>query len=331
MVKGSKIQEKELISIDEIFQKTNGGYDIFKYYLGNVGRIMQRPWGTKEKKLSWGLFSNKEGIWFYKDQATDEVGNALHFVQKYFGLDFVNTLNKIKFDFGISEVNNIVNANPVKITWEKPDVERDYVEIGIIKQAFSKRHHEFWNSAEASEEHCNKHNCFAVKKLAINKRFIPLKKDEIVFAYECPEENAYKIYFPDRPDSKFKNNVSGHYLWNYNNISECENLIIQKSVKDLIITTLITPCVIATQNESAGIFDTEMVKKINSITKTPWVWYGSDWDGVKKCKTITDTNKWRYINTPKTLLPEINDAYGYVKKFGLKSLEEFMKSKKLLK
>jgi hypothetical protein len=101
-------------------------------------------------------------------------------------------------------------------------------------------------------------------------------------------------------------------------------------MKDLIVTTLIQPCTIATQAEAVKIFDNETVKKINHISKRPFVWYGSDWDGVKKCKEITDTNKWRYINTPKHLLPEINDVYGYVKKFGIKQLEEFMKSKKVI-
>lgn len=328
MIKGKK--QEEYLTVDEIHARTNGGYDIFKYYLGNVGRIMQRPWGNKEKKLSWGLFV-KNGIWFYKDQANEEVGNAFHFVEKYFGLTFSEARSKICFDFGFSKHGGRENSSPVKITWDKPDVEKEYMDIGVIKKPFSRRDHEFWNSAEVSEEHCKNYNCFSVKRLAIDSKFVSLRRDELVFAYYSPEERGWKIYFPERPDAKFKNNISGHYLWNYNKVGKCEDLIIQKSVKDLLVTTLITPCVIATQNESAGIFNEEMVGKINAITKTPWVWYGSDWDGVKKCKKITDTNKWRYINTPKNLLPDINDAYGFVKKFGIKAMEEFMKSKKLLK
>lgn len=329
MIKGIKTDETS-VTVDEILFKTNGGYDIFRHYLGNVGRIMQRPWGKKEHKLSWGIFP-KEGVWFFKDQAWEETGNAIHFVQKFFGISFKEAIDKIKYDFGIAPVKNIINTTPVIITWEKPDIEKEYMDIGVITKPFSKRHHEFWNSAEVSEDHCKKYNCFSVGKLAINKKFIPLKPNEIVFGYFAEDEKAWKIYFPERPDAKFKNNVSGHYLWNYNNVPECDDLIIQKSMKDLIVTTMLTPCVVATQNESVGIFDEEMISKINKITKTPWVWYGSDWDGVKKCKKITDTNNWKYINTPKNLLPEINDTYGYSQKFGLKGLEEFMKLKKLLK
>lgn len=325
MVKGK--QKEEFMKIEEIYKLTSGGYDIFKYYLGNIAKIMNRPWGKREKKLSWGVFP-VNGIWFWKDAATGDTGTAVQFVEKYFDLSFTEARDKICWDFGLGGKEK--NVSPVIITWEKPNIERDYTIIECKFQPFAKKHHEFWNAAGVTEEHCKKYNTFAVKTLAINKRRVNLRRDEIVFAYWAPEENSFKIYFPEREDNRFKNNVSGHYLWNFSNIQECDNLIIQKSMKDLLVTTLITPCCIATQNESSGIFDEEMVGKINSITKTPWIWYGSDWDGVKKCKAITDTNKWKYINTPKNLLPEINDAYSFVKKFGIKALENFMRSKKLI-
>lgn len=329
MIKG-KIKP-EFSTTDEIYNLTNGGYDIFRYYLSKISRIMSRPWGKKEKHPSWGIYRYSNGFWYYKDHATEESGTAIQFVQKYFNLSFKQAMDKVKFDFGLPGGIEI-NKSPVKITWEKPDIENEFVDIGVITKPFEKKHHEFWNSAEVSEEHCKKYNCYAIKSLSINKKFFNIKKNEIVFGYYSPEEYGWKIYFPEREKEKrFRNNVSGGYLWNYQNLKQCEDLIIQKSVKDLIVTTLITPCVVATQNESVGIFNEEMVKKINTITRSPWIWYGSDWDGVKKCKQITDTNKWKYINTPKNLLPEINDAYGYVKKFGIKSLEDFMKSKKLLK
>lgn len=332
MIKGKKI---ESIDIDYIMKMTNNGYDIFKYYLGNVGRIMNRPWGGKEKTLSWGIFYR--GIWFYKDYGkNEETGNAIHFVQKYFSLTFKEAIDKINWDFGLG--GKLINVSPVVINWEKPDIEKDYMEIDIIDMPFQKRHHDYWNSMSISEDHCRKYNTFAVKSLAIKKRRFNIRGTESVFAYWSPEEKGYKIYFPDRKkESRFRNNVSGHYLWNYENIKECDNLIIQKSMKDLLVTTMLTPCVISTQNESAGIFDSDMVKKINKISKTPWVWYGSDEDGVNKCKKITGMNKWNYINTPKNLLPDVNDAAEFVKMHnlikpdsGLKELEKFMKEKKLL-
>jgi hypothetical protein len=328
MIKGKKF--KPHFSIDEIMMKTNGGYDIYMYYLGAVKRIMPRPWGKKERHPSWGLKSYA-GIWNWKDHATEESGNAIQFVERYFGLSFTDALAKIAWDFGIPN-GELMNVNPVKVTWETPYMETNYVHIGIIDQPFKQQHHKFWNIAEVSESHCNKMNCWAVKSLAINRKRVNIRPDEAVFAYVAPEEKGYKIYFPERErENRFRNNVSYHYLWNYENLEECEDLIIQKSPKDMIVTSLIQPCVTSTQNESIKVFDEETVQRINKISKRPWVWYGSDDDGVRKCKEITDCNKWRYVNTPKNLLPDINDTYSYTAKYKLKGLEEFMKLKKLIK
>ncbi len=328
MIKGKSIEEKKYLTIDEILSATNGGYDIFRLYLGKVAKIMNRPWGHKEKKMSWGVFS-RNGTWFWKDQATEESGTAIHFVEKMFNLNFKEAKDKICFDFNLGAVKN---PTPIKVTWEAPPEEdKDYCDINFSHQPFKEYHHKFWNAAEVTESHCLKYNCFAVKDAAINKKRIFIGENEPVFAYYAEDEDSVKLYFPEREkDKKFRNNVSYHYLWNYENIQSCKDLIVQKSVKDMLVTTLITPCCIATQAEAVKIFNKEVVDKINSVTKSPWIWYGSDWDGVKKCKEITDSNKWRYINTPKNLLPEINDSYGFVKKFGIKQLELFMIKKGLI-
>lgn len=331
MIKGE--QKKTYLSVDEILQRTSGGYDIFRTYLGSVSRLMKRPWpgpkGNRDKHHSWGVFP-KGGVWFYKDKATEEAGSAIQFVQKYFGLSLHEAKDKICWDFGLGGGTE-TNATPVQIIWEKPEVEdKEYVHITFESQPFKAEHHKFWNVAGVTEEHCKKYNCFAVKSLAIKRQFIPIGRNEPVFVYYAPEEDSVKVYFPTRPDMRFRNNVPGNYLWNYNNVRDCNKLIIQKSMKDLIVTTMINPCCIATQNEAAGIFDEEMVGKITTLSKKPVVWYGSDADGVSKCQQITAANKWGYVNTPKNLLPDINDAYSYAKKFGLKNLEKFMKLKKLI-
>lgn len=320
--------KEDLIRTDEILQRTQGGYDIYMYYLGKVSRIMNRPWGRKEKKLSWGIFP-LNGIWFWKDSARDESGTAIQFVEKLFNLTFIDAVNKIVWDFGLGRGKEI-NAAPVIVNWESPYMEKEYAHIDYIRKPFTSKHHKFWNVAGASEVDCNNSLCFAVKSLAINRKFVPIKAGEIVFAYECPEEQAFKIYFPERPDSKFKNNVSGKYLWNFNKLEHCNNLILQKSNKDLIISKLITPCVTATQNESVGIFDEEMVSKINSKANNVFISYGSDPDGKTKSIKISKLFNWKWVNPPNKYLPEVNDIYGLAAKEGLKAVEKLFKSKNII-
>lgn len=323
MVKGKK--KPEFLKYEEILKRTCGGYDIYMAYEGKVEKRMKRPWG-EDKHPSFGIFANN-GLWVWKDFAKETTGTAVEYVQNKFGLCFGDAIAKIKYDFGWSETQ--INKNPIKVTWEKKSEQTEVIPITFDSQPFAKKHHDFWNCVGVSEQDCKKLECWAIKTLVVNRKFFHLKKDEIAFAYYAPEEDKCKVYLPERnKDNRFINNVSYFYLWNLRNLKECDNGIIQKSYKDLIVTSMITPCVMGSQAEAVQIFNEDTVNSINSVFKNVWIWYGSDPDGVNKCKQITNTNKWKYINTPKNLLPEINDNYGFVKKFGLRKLEEFMKSKK---
>lgn len=330
------------MSPDEIMLRTNGGYDIYMAYLGGVKRVMQRPWpGEKlEHKPSWGIYPFNN-TWFWKDHAREQQGNAIQFVQLFFGLGFNQALEKIYWDFGLNGGNKAVNLSPIQRTWSEPtEEEKEYMHISFDSKPFEKRHHAFWNIVEVGEQECNRRECWAVKSLSINRKRVNIGKDEIVFAYYCPEEDAVKIYFPDRKEARFKNNVSYRHLWNYEQVKQggYSDLLVQKSNKDMIVSLQIVPWVTATQAEAVKIFNQEVVDKVEAITKTPCIFYGSDPDGVKKCTEITRTHPgWRYINTPKLLLPEVNDTYSFVRMHnllemgtGLRQLERFMKEKKVL-
>jgi hypothetical protein len=324
MIKG-KVKD-DFVSYEDILKNTSGGYDIFMYYQGGVPKVCKRPWG-RDNHPSFGFFPY-EGVWFWKDIAKEETGTAIDYVMRKFGLTFSEARDKILYDFGWSKR---VNPTPVKIVWE-PSVETSEPdEILFTSKPFTPKHHAFWNCAGVSEADCKKMECWAVKDLSIKKRIIRFKKDEIVFAYYAPEEKRVKVYFPEREKEKrFKNNVSYYYLWNARNVSQCDNLIVQKSMKDLIVTSVITPCVIATQNESVQVFNEEVVGKISSLAKNIFVSYGSDTDGKEKSIKITKKYGWKWVNTPNHMLPDINDVYLMAKTYGIGEVEKLYKSKGII-
>ncbi len=331
MIQGKK--KTDLLDVDEIMMLTNGGFDIFRYYLGaTCGRIMQRPWmgSKKEKTLSWGIFcKGYTGIWCYSDRATEDSGNAIHFVQKYFGLTFPEAINKICWDFGLGGYKTI--SKPAEITWEKPDIEKDYTEIGVINKPFTQRHKDYWSIVGCSEEHCNEYNCFAVKNLAINRRNVPINPNEIVFSYYNPVDHSYKIYFPDRPkDKRFKNNVRGHYIWYLDRYNDCDDLMIAKSNKDAIVLAQFGLCVAATQNEGISCIEPN-IEEIQSRTKKIHIVYGNDKQGWDMSYKITKKYGWDYFNIPQPELEKgIIDPYDYAKAYGPKKLEELLKLKNLI-
>jgi hypothetical protein len=295
---------------------------------------MNRPWpGEKrENKLSWGVYYYN-GIWIWNDSAREESGNAISFVQRYFGLSFTDAINKIAWDFGIG--GKQVDKSSI-VHWTAPTVQekKEYAHIAFTHKPWGDEHFKFWENTEVTESHCLKYETYAVKDCAINHRKVKLKLNEVVWAYYCPEEDAVKLYFPEREGmERFRTNVSGTHLWNYRNLVEsgrkCNRLFIQKSNKDKLVTLLLTPDVIATQSEKSKIFDKEfhpeIVENINNLSPNPCIFYGSDPDGKKKSNKIVELTGWNSICTPEIYLPEINDIYGFVKKFGLKRAEEFLK------
>jgi hypothetical protein len=328
MVKGNP-----RISTQEILQATQGGYDILMFYNGNVKRSCKSPF-RRESNNSFGFFCKQE-IWLWMDKKTEEVGNAIQFVEKKFALSSEKAKAKILYDFGIG--GEYINPSPVKIAWEKPE-ESEYIFMDFTKKPFTKKHHEFWNCAGVSEEWCNKYQCWAVKDAVrsnpntCRRERIPIKKDEVVFAYWC--EEGIKFYFPERDNYRFLTNVPGDFLWNFDNIGHCEKGIGQKSMKDLIVTTLYTPCVFAVQSENIALFwkdgITDTAKRVNEKFDDVYLSYGSDDDGKTKSIAVTKKLGWKWINCPNKYLPETNDFYSLCKNQGNLELEKLLKSKKII-
>lgn len=326
MITGNK--RKSTISVDDVLHLTDGGKDIYLKYVGKLSKgAMKRPWG-RDTHPSWGVWQAPDGIWMWKDHASEEVGGPMQFVQRMFNLGYPEAIQKVCFDLGLDAME--VRADRVYKIQEK--TANSYIHITAKVMKFKERHHAFWNSVDVTEDWCKKFDCYAVKELSINRKKVAINEHERVFVYLASDINKVKVYFPDRDgNSRFRTNVPYQYLWGYNKITHlCDNLVIHKSMKDLITFAQIHPHNIATQNESTKIFTADVVDTINHVAEQVWVFYGSDTDGVGKCTEITGATGWKYINTPRNMLPEINDVYSYVKKHGLKKLEQYCKSKNLL-
>jgi len=318
---------QEALTVEDLLYYTSGGKEIYEMYLGkqvNSRTIMKRPWGS-DNHPSWGVFF-KDDVWLWKDQATEEVGNAVAFVQKLYDISYKEAIDKIKGDFGLGDKQSLKDRHYV-IQASEP---KKYAHITAKTIRFKERHHSFWNPVEVTEDWCKKYDCYAVKELAINRKRVHIGENETVFVYLADDIKKVKVYFPERRDMRFRTNAPSDYLWEAHRVECCNRLAIHKSMKDLITFAQIFPYNIATQNESIKLFNEEVVSKINTLSPDPWLFYGSDPDGVKKCTEVTKINGWKYINTPSAMLPAINDVYGYVKQHGLKKLEEFCKQKHLI-
>lgn len=336
MITGSKKITKEDIEkeVQEVLRYTNDGYDIYRYYLNEVKRVMQRPWpGEKrERNISWGVYYYN-GTYIWNDNAREEKGNAITFVQRYFSLSFKEAMDKIKWDFGIGGKDT---ERRVVINWKAPSKEerKEYSHISFTHKPWKDEHHKFYAGTGVDESHALKWETYALKDAAVNRRRIILKPNEVAWAYYHPEQDAVKLYFPERETFRWWTNVEGTTLWGMENVGECDNLVIQKSNKDRLIHLLYNPNVICPQNEKTTIFDRseypEIVGEIEMKCARPTVFFGSDEDGRKKSGKIISLTGWREVYTPLGLMPDINDLYGYAKRYGPEETYEFLKENKLL-
>lgn len=312
------------ITWEEILEKTNYGYDVFRAELGNfpLNKCFNSPL-RKDRNPSFSVLF-KSGIWWYKDFATGDSGTALQFIQKRHNLSYKEALERLTKEFS-------PNENSVKITWKKPIIDESEVFINFSYIKWKKQHHKFWENTPVNEAHCRKYETYAVKDASINRRKVNIIENEVVWAYYAPEIDKTKLYFPEREKGKrFKGNAPGGHLWNLKNIGECDKLVVIKSMKDLLISTVLTPCTIATQNESSRIFTEDVVNKLNSLSKEIFICYGADDQGRDESIKITKENKWKWVNTPKNLLPDINDIYLLAKYKGIEAVEKLYKSKNII-
>lgn len=317
-------------SIQDILDDTNGGYDIYRYYLGRVERITNRPWGKKESKPSWGIFPYRN-VWFWKDYAKEETGNAISFVARYFSLSLIEAMNKICWDFGLSKTV-IQNITPVKIVWEKPTEEekKEYTTINFITCPFDERHTKYWNDYHLSEDYLKKHDVFRVKSLAINRKRVILSKDELTFAYyHAPTDSAKIMRIGVTPDKKWRNNVSGDVLWFKESIQKYNNLVISKSVKDSLCLSLFGISTIAVQTESVSCID-KNIDWLKEIHCPIYIAFGTDVQGKEQSHIITKKYKYKHYNVPDGLLDKgINDV-GEWCKHDINSLEKHLKDKHII-
>lgn len=313
------IKYKESITPQSLYQITNNGYDIYSRYLGKIYKIMCRPWGKRESKLSWGIYYNGE-IWKWKDFATGEVGSPIDFVMRYHSISFQEALLKVKIDLG--------GNYTTKYTINPAALDRSTI-IKFSYQKYKARHHAYWNCVEVTEEDCKKENCYAIKDLSINNNKVNINSQECVFGFYAEDIDKVKIYFPER-ERRFFNNAPYRYLWGIKSLPNTnKSLVIQKSYKDKIVTSLLVPT-IATQNESLEIFTPEVITTIEGKADNIYLFYGSDPDGEEKSNKITTLTEWEELATPKNELPAINDVYGYVKKYSLIKLQELLKTKNVI-
>lgn len=323
-MKGEK--KEKLLSVDDVFYYTNKGYDIYKRYLDKVHKNMKCPWRV-DKNPSFGVFLYDD-IWLWKDQAEGNSGNGISFVMKLFGLDFPEAMNKIKWDFNLGGKPSIYTMiYNTKETYNRSI--DNTVHISFTSMPFDQKHARYWNEYHLSEDYLKKFDVYRVKSLNINYQRVPLPEGTLNYAYYHKPTNKAKILRIGGNKWKWKNSVSGDVLWFKENIKECNRLVISKSVKDSLCLSLFGINTVAVQSESISGIEAN-IDWLSGIDCDKYINFGSDPQGKRESRKITDKFGYRHYNVPDPLLEQgINDSAEFCK-YDIRALEKHLKEKGII-
>lgn len=251
--------------------------EIFYYYIGKKGKLFSSPLRI-DKHPSCSLYYSSSGKLRFKDHATGQNLSAISFVQELYKLSYPEALRKIVADFGL--YGQKFEAKPILKEHGSKIVKR-IVDIKIQPKKFTENDLRYWNSYGISYETLKLFNVYSVENLWIKKKPIPIKKNELCFAYYFPKSNHLKIYFPERPKSqKWYSNIDnicdiqGYYQMDIKN-TKPDLLLLTSSMKEVMLLWEYDIKSMAIHGEHAN-YNPDFIRHIKKYCKNIKSLY--DWD-----------------------------------------------------
>jgi DNA primase len=333
MINGKR---KIKLTSDAVLEKISE-YDIFRFYMPThdwkLNKVTYSPF-RQENNPSF-VIGNKRGFVSFIDFAdTSRRGNCFDFVKLLFNLStFDDVLRLIDRDFGLGIVGKPTEEyKRIVSEYKQPELEKRYSLIQVKTRKFTQEELAYWNLYHQDLQDLRDNSIYSIKELYLNKSKFPLKDTEIRFGY-LYEGQYWKIYrpFADKKNKWMPNNVPITTMDGKEDIKNCSVAFINKSKKDYMVMKKVFPCSCAVQNEGIGCFSHENVEFLKANSDKQILSFDSDVTGVSNSQQITKLFDFEYANVPRKYLIEgIKDWADLAKTHGLKAIEDYLKTKKLL-
>lgn len=289
--------------------------DIYSHYLGEkivAGSKMNSPF-REDNVPSFGFFyrRDKSGILMFNDLATPDSGDAIVFVMKMFNLGYKDSLFKIAYDFGLSDVE-VTREKKAIINSQRIKKQKENISMGIKKRGWKKRDAEFWKSFNISKKTLKFYNVYPVSHVFYNNNIIAA--DDYAYAYLEYKDSkvTYKIYQPFSPNFKWSGNVDRSIHQGYTQLpKKGKVLIVTKSLKDVmsIRDTIRIPSV-ALQSESIMMKQSVMSEYLSRFEKI-FCLFDNDKPGRLFTRQFIKEYKIPYLFMP--YIKKVTDFSDYVK------------------
>ena len=218
-------------TLEDLLSKIDD-YDIYAYYMGNftIGKLYNSPLRTDDKIPSFAIFKGRRGNLMFKDHGSGESGNAISFIKL---IDHITDQTALEKQL----LKIIRSTKPTEIRNRTVVRSTDYtVDIGIVRQPFTKIDIDYWNQFNISLDTLNKFQVFSIKYYLSNNIVKGIYKDENpMYAYKVFDK--FKIYRPLASKyTKWRTNLTTSDVQGLAQIPEKGDLlIITKSLKDVMV------------------------------------------------------------------------------------------------
>lgn len=273
-------------------------YDIYRYYIGKdikLNRIMSSPLRS-DTHPSFGIFKSKSSNQLlFKDQATGDSGNCVHFIMKLLNITYTEAIKQIVKDMlaGKVTLSNIGD----QIGKLKPIT----TNILIQKRNWGKYDESYWGRYHITKEDLKLFNVFPIDRFWVNDVIQSYKYHSTNPMYAYQIFNKYKIYRPLADKSeKWRSNAGLYDIQGYEQLPDkCNHIIITKSLKDIIVLRKLGYYAIAPNGENHTIPQVVIDKlRKNKDTTKFTIFYDNDEAGQKACDKLKQKYNFYFIMLP---------------------------------
>lgn len=303
----------------EIMQKYYGKEIRFK-------KAVPSPF-RKDKNPSFNFFQIKGKI-FFKDMATGQAGDCYNYVMLKFNISFWDALKVIDQDFALGLFKgDPVNRKPVIYENIKPEKYSGETQITIVRQSFNRNDFLYWKQFGINLQVLAFYNVVACEIVYIND-YIPIRytRNQPVYAYLL--NNNIKIYRPlSAKKNRFRNNCNNNDVQGLMQLPKSDTeLIITKSMKDVMTLHGLGYSAIAPQSESSYIAEDVIEELINKFDKF-YVFFDNDFDKEENWGRILGKKMTEHYNALQIEIPTdyaSKDISDLVRDHGIDKAKELM-------
>jgi hypothetical protein len=326
----SKIEPSTKIDKDFVLSRINEEH-IFTYYHGSFqfGKVYPSKF-RKEKHPSCGFYVNPKGKLIYHDIAKRVKYDCFDFVCALYNISFKEAVEKVAFDFGL--VDGKPKQNVKKILHDLKDFDKAAkreTSIHFSAQKWDTDSLSFWNRFHINKDELKRDGYYYVKDLFINGKRIWNKDNELRFALTTMVDGDMrcKIYAPYSSTLKWITNIPTAHPFGMDTLDkDAEFCFVAKSAKCRTVLKKFLPSVIAIQSEQPSAISDETDQILQFHFNKLYLGADNDETGLRFMEEMKPKG-YIPMGLPEGWPKDYSDL-GELK--GLKAVEKFLKSKKLI-